>query len=116
MQDDRKEFLADVLTTAVEGGINYWAMVSNYNYDTPAETRVTVHELDDDGNPSGYVDITITEIARAIQSVLITDTSLPSHVRSTIRETNAENDAGDIDAELADVIMQFAVLGRITYG
>lgn len=115
MRDERKQFLADVLTTAVDGGINYWAMVSNYVFDSPSETRVTVHELGDDGNPSGYVDITITEIDEAIRSVL-TDSSLPSHVRSMVRETNIENDAGDIDAELADIIMQFAVLGELTYG
>lgn len=38
-----------------------------------------------------------------------------SHVR-TIREADAENDAGEIDAELADMIVQVGALGSVIYG
>jgi hypothetical protein len=32
---ERAQFLADTLTTAVEGGINYWAYVDDYHWYSP---------------------------------------------------------------------------------
>jgi hypothetical protein len=44
--EERKEFLSDILTTAAEGGVNYWGNVSSYNWadegEDPAETVMDI--------------------------------------------------------------------------
>lgn len=120
---ERTEFLADVLTTAVEGGINYWAQVSDYKNecDFPvAETSVVVYDVEDDPdneNPEG-IPVNIEKIASAIRRILNPedDCGIGPRVTATIREANAQNDAGLIDADDADCIMQVAALGRCIYG
>lgn len=114
---EREKFLSDVLTTAVEGAINYWAMVSNYDLNGPTPT-VTVHELSEDGgDPLSRVPITITEIGTAINRIIAEDLNfITTGTKTEIFRANVDNDAGDIDAELADIIMQVAVIGEVRYG
>lgn len=122
---DREQFLSDVLTTAVEGGINYWAAVSEYKWcdenDNNIPASVRVHELDD--TTGEYMEpgvfITTKEIGRAIARIMDVNDEikhLGNHVRKDVFAASMENDAGDIDADIADVIMQIAVLGEVTYG
>ena len=122
---EREQFLSDVLTTAVEGGINYWAAVSKYHFtdvngnDVPA--TVTVHEMDDElgGYKEPGVPITTKEIGRAISRIMDTKDEikyLGNHQRGEIFTASMDNDAGDIDADLADTVMQIAVLGEVVYG
>jgi hypothetical protein len=120
---EREQFFSDVLTTAVEGGINYWAAVSNYCFededgnDVPAS--VTVHEMDDETGDykEPGVPITTKEIGAAITKILGEEMKyIPSRTRADIFAASIENDAGDIDADIADTIMQIAVLGEVTYG
>ena len=45
---EREQFLADIITGAVEGGTGYWAQVSGYVWDCPpAECRATLHDMED---------------------------------------------------------------------
>jgi hypothetical protein len=120
MTDERKQFLNDVITTAVEGGIGYWSQVSDYHWGDEIETTVRVHELDDDGTPDAIgVPITPAKIEDAIKLILTKDSHgdyIHSRIRSNIFEASAENDAGDIDADLADIIVQIAMFGKLVYG
>jgi hypothetical protein len=122
---EREQFLSDVLVTAVEGGINYWAAVSDYSFtdadgnDVPA--TVKVHEMIDVGG--GYeevgVPITTKEIDAAIKRIMNLEDDikyLGNYTRSLVLQASMENDAGDIDADIADTIMQIAVLGEVVYG
>jgi hypothetical protein len=122
---EREQFLSDVLITAVEGGVNYWAGVSYYRWqdkdgnDVPAS--VTVHEMDDETGDykEPGVPITTKEIGRAIARIMDTTDEikhLPTWVRKDVFGASMDNDAGDIDANIADMIMQIAVLGEVTYG
>jgi hypothetical protein len=126
---EREQFLSDVLTTAVEGGINYWAAVSDYKWyegDFRAiPASVKVHEIDDDpadvSQPYFEVGVPITtkEIGAAIARIMNPNDEikhLNPYVRSLVFQASMENDAGDIDTDIADTIMQIAVLGGVIYG
>lgn len=114
---ERREFLADVVTTAVEGGTGYWAQVSEYRWvDEPA--RAVLHELDDD--ESGYraegLLLDQDAVAKGIGRIARGEVELGATLKELILRASRENDAADIDAEAADVIAQVALLGEIRYG
>lgn len=120
----RTEFLTDVLITAVEGGINYWAQVSDYD---PDAGTVTVWELDgnDDGSDRPFV-VTLDTIAKGI-GVLKRDGKLPPEEQRFpgVRQgywlqfwladrTNSED--GDYDAGIADAVLQAGIFDDLIYG
>lgn len=117
---ERAEFLQDVLITAVEGGTGYWAAVSGYRYDDdkPETASVTLHPLNDDtGEFDGPAHaVTIDTIAAGIGRIKRGDLSINSALRGTILNASDENDAGDIDADGADAIVQAALFGELVYG
>lgn len=120
---ERVQFLSDVLTTAVEGGINYWSYVSEYKpFGNPP--TVYVHEMAEDGEAHEETDakffIGINEIARAIRTIQ----NNPAKFRFAhqgywlqfweANRTNGED--GDYDAGIADCIVQVACFGEVVYG
>lgn len=115
---ERVEFLNDVITTAVEGGINCWAAVSDYKWSGVPETTVTVHELDYDTSDfmESGVPVTVETIASAIGKIVRGESQISEDRVKMIKDASAENDAGDIDSDLADCIVQVAVLGDVVYG
>lgn len=130
----REEFLGDIISTALEGGIGYWSAAHQYQYvdelrsDRPVrvcvgkqqgdQARATVQELDEDGYDfEGPIhEITLDTIAHGIQLILDGKAGVNQRIKSNIYLANAENDAGYIDADDADVIVQAGVLGEIKYG
>jgi hypothetical protein len=129
--EERTEFLGDILTTAVEGGTGYWAQVSQYQWvDSDGSVRVhsgprtgegaraVLHRLNDD--ESGYVDeglvIDIDVIAAGLAKIAAPGFSINEKLRQEIAYANRHNDAGEIDADHADVIVQAALFGEIVYG
>lgn len=117
--DERQQFLADIITTAVEGGTGYWAAVSGYKWsEGAATTRATLHELNDDETAfdGETYKLTIDEIATGIRRITTGEISVNDRIRKAIAQANRENDAGNLDADDADVITQAALLGEIRYG
>ena len=119
---EREQFLADIITTAVEGGINYWAAVSSYHwsFEEPATTKVTVHEMDDDEMDYKEVGVRVDIgcIAGAISKIIDRNVELHLHesYRQSIAEASSANDTGELDSIFADIIVQVAVLGDVIYG
>lgn len=132
---EREQFLADILTTAVEGGINYWAQVSEYKHEHSgvpvAETFAVVHEVDpDEGieeDEDGYavrgLRVTIDTIAHGIQVLTTGENAGKSFTVSGAdywkqfllsNRTNGED--GDYDADIADNILQAGLFGEVVYG
>ena len=143
--DVPQEFLNCLITTACEGGINYWAACTDYKWshgqDTDGDeltgpTTVTVQESVDDLDYDGEtimgrrggeykavgVDVGPQQMLDAIIRIL--DVAQPLEFISdnfrnalldAVRQPNGEGD-GDLDANDCDLIMQVAVLGRIVYG
>jgi hypothetical protein len=125
---EREDFLRSVLSTAVEGGTNYWAQVSaikrdNYRagakYGEPGwgdwtYLGYTLHDIEEDGKK--HV-VTTATVERGLK-LLTQDTkiSLRSDLRKAVLLANVTNDGGEIDADAADCVVQAGIFGEIIYG
>lgn len=128
---EREQFLSDIITGAVEGGTGYWAQVSQYQYVMDGElhvytgheidggaTRATLHEINDDETgykPDGLA-VTTDTIEAGIAKLAERQVQVNARMLDHILEANKENDATNIDADDADIIVQVALLGEIVYG
>jgi hypothetical protein len=115
---ERQQLLADILIGAVEGGTGYWATVSDYQHSGPAaDTSATLHEIEsgDDEHPDGR-EVTTETIEAGIQAILDPYFRVLTHLRAAITHAHNECDAGGLDAEAADVIVQAGLFGEIVYG
>ena len=115
--DERIEFLTDILITAVESGIDYWAVVRNYSHE-----RGTV-EIAEDADESGvapddaewhFVDVNVIE--RGLMRIKRPEFQINKTMRGWIVTGDATNDACDIDALAADAVIQAALFGELVYG
>lgn len=127
----REEFLADILSTAVEGGINDWSVVSSYKWvDLPnAEHHAIVHEVDpeegieedEDGYAIRGMLLSIDVIARGIGVIKGFDYQ-PNYFgdggeywRQFLLADRTNGEDGDYDAIVADWIAQAGLFGEIRY-
>ena len=110
---EREQFLADIITCAVEGG-GVWARFSGYRWDgiPSAECRATLHDMEDGES----YPLTIDAVARGIGLIVRGDVGVNRTLRGAILYADRENDAGEIDADAADVIVQAGLLGDVVYG
>lgn len=139
---EREEFLSDVIIGAVEGGTGYWASVASYRWeDRPAANIYAVlidEEQEDDVRAfaelfasahgrkiklselidecDGIYRLDIDAVAKGIGLIVRGEVGVRSDLKALIAQASRENDAGDIDAEGADVIVQAALLGGVVYG
>lgn len=105
-----RQALCDIITTAIEGGSNYWAMpVKADRTEEGDPKRVELLDREDDFAP--YT-VTINDVQAAVRKVQAGDV----RVNSTIAEWITSGDAGMIDATAADVLMQVACFDEIRYG
>lgn len=123
-----KQRAVDFLTTAVEGGINYWAEVKDYERcdgegrEFPFELAcVSVRETDEPTNP--WVLVEAVQIARVLRRVQAQEFppffnqgySKPLFLR-LLNAQYGDPDDFDYDADDADSVMQLTMLGSIVYG
>ncbi|KZM68858.1 hypothetical protein [Nocardia terpenica] len=117
---ERIQFLTDVLTTAVEGGIGYWSELRGYLHEAPHAHAVIV---DYEDGEKYHVDI--ETIAHGLNEVSRSHdvTGMNHKARQLITAANRENDFapagyryGDIDSEVADMVLQVALFGEVRYG
>jgi hypothetical protein len=115
--------LRDFLTTAWEGGIDYWCDAYNpkarRNKDLDVERlEFTSPEGDDDFNePIKVANVGIAEIAAAFSRVMNEETLAPG-LRRIIQDKiiNRALDDMDLDAGDCDNLVQIACFGDIIYG
>lgn len=113
------EFLADILITAVEGGINYWAQVESYTHSRgPEYTRAMLTPADGEagGWPAKHVVLDTTVVLTGLQRVLGHKVGCGEEVMNWIVSGSLNDDAGEIDADAADVIVQAGIFGELVYG
>lgn len=152
---EREQFLADIITGAIEGGTGYWACVHAYKWqktdgtDLPPAGVYAVIQVDDEEHDAalregianyinneghkpnvlvlaGYgltIDdepllhkLDIDMIARGIAVVKANEDICNSRLRRDILVGDNDNDAGMIDADCADVIVQAALFDKLVYG
>lgn len=107
------EEIEDIMVSAIEGGIGYWAQLDNDDDSVWRETK---------GMPASQ---RATEILLAGGEIKFIDTESDEICTLTLDKLFAgyvgyteEYDFGwdDLDAEVADGIIQYAIFGEIQYG
>ena len=124
---ERADFLASIIVTAVEGGIQYWSEHRDYKWkETPADDLLVSASVEiraDEDNREElpeWTRITPDSIEKAL--TMFRDPNVNQNLGThstnvkTIVGADATNDAGDIDSDLADQIVQVAAMGKVIFG
>lgn len=116
------KMLLDIMSTAFEGGIDYWACIGKYTVDNdpefdindypeycwvplvPGNKLTLIEAVDFDEEPESW-EVTLDEIKLALTKVAL---EYPDVYERLLK--------GDYDAADADVLLQIAAIGQITYG
>lgn len=119
-------FLDDVRVIATEGGINYWSTTLQYTHREP-DGRTVVLPTDVD-NPLDAATRTVVvdgttgllvdraTVLRGLTALLDGTAPVGTYLLDMVRAGVRTNDAGEIDADAADVIVQAGLFGTIIYG
>lgn len=114
------QMAADVLSTAVEGGTNYWAAVSKIERDEAGEyLSVSYHEMNDDcdGYKEDGVKVDLAMVKAAMRKIAFEDVKhVGAGMKARAKQLVFASDEADYDASDADIIVQVAVLGEVVYG
>ncbi len=123
-KSSRAEFCHDILTTAIEGGINYWARGRNFERDSelnylscelePHNEEGPAFECDDPRNFWQKVDA--EKILVAVNKIIAENDLCSSGIRDCVTLAARDSDACHLDAECCDVIIQVAMFGEIVFG
>lgn len=133
---ERIQFLTDVFTTALEGGVNYWASVREYRHtESPRAVLVRLEDLVFDEHLFAWVPtegaeklvVDLDVIARGVNRIAATGEDQKEYLREEDRllvaAASRENDMGpadmrhgDIDAAIAELILQVALFDEVVYG
>jgi len=122
----RKTFLFDVFVCALEGGIGYWGRASVYRWaKSGVDTRIaSVEEAQDlDGfhavvredSEDEDLRIDIDVIATGVNAI-IKGEHVRDDIKTYVKEGSRDNDAGMIDSDAADCIVQLGLFGKVVYG
>lgn len=120
-------FYASIVVTAIEGGIGYWSEVLDYRWwfpDIKGNTlapedglpfaKAVVQELFDD-HEEFVVDRALVE--RGILTLMSAPEPLVGRpLMAALGVAVATREAGEVDADLADVIVQAGHYGKVVWG
>jgi hypothetical protein len=111
------DFLAGVMTTMVETAYEWFAFRKVKRFENLDVQRFTAHEIDcdDTGKSIGSWDIDCETVVKAIQR-LASGGLMSAGNTAMLMKACADDDAGMIDADLADCILQAACFDEIRYG
>lgn len=115
---ERARFLSDVLITAVEGGISYWAVTHAYQWsdENPYSTMADIEDEESDEEPK-ILSLTIQIIETAFERITAGSIEgLHDSFRGQLIAAGQVNDAGLIDSSGADCIVQVGMFGSVVYG
>jgi hypothetical protein len=111
MTDDL--FFTDILTTAVEGGIDHWASTRRHELGDAGYRRLEVN--DHDGELEWQL-LDVTVVARGVDLILQDgQTLLADRFAGMLRVARAAGNSSFIDAELADYIVQVGLFGEVVF-
>ena len=110
----RQQLLADILITAAEGGINYWAHVSNYRWNQgPAQTGFTARDRED---TAAAFNVTIETAELGIERIVTGECQVNTRITDSVKFLNTHNEPdSEFDAQVADAIIQAALFGELVY-
>ncbi|MGA2977941.1 MAG: hypothetical protein ABSF77_21795 [Spirochaetia bacterium] len=114
--ETKAEFFWDIFVTACEGGINYWASFERYHHshgEAPDHEGFFAKILDTE-EVKRY-EIHRATIQNGLKAILSGKVNLRSDIKSSIALASIETDAGYIDADGADCIVQAGLFGHVIY-
>lgn len=109
----KTEFLRDILTIAVEGGINYWATMKSIIRDD--DGYVVKCEVTTDVQDATTI-IDLETVAMGVKDIMYEYVKVNKVNRNYLRSAVLDGDASMIDAEVADCIVQAGAFRKIIYG
>lgn len=118
----RDRFYADIIITAVEGGTNYWAYSREYSWakddEDPTLTRAQLCDMEAyDTDEEKWHNVTTSTIAHAYYTIRKdSNLGISSQARARFGCAFEDLDAGDLDANDADTIVQIGLFGKVIYG
>lgn len=109
--------MEDIIVTALEGGIGYWACLNNTTddfKDQPKDTPVSewCWHLLKEGKELCFLDAEYPDDAEYHLCLLC----LLDGIRKAIFNGNWDGDMDSLDAIVADAIIQYAIFGDCIYG
>lgn len=111
------QLCAAILCTANEGGIGYWAYTSNILRTEADEWEYASFVVEDTmGEDDWRHVVDYDAVRRGIAKMLEPDAKVRHSTVAHTLNAVANDDAGEIDADVADAIVQFACFGEIVYG
>lgn len=114
----RLQFLQDVLTTAIEGGVNYWATVTEYRWEhLPVGDAFAVLFDTEGDNEKHRVDVDVVAKGIGVLTGARTgDRWKGTYWQQFVAANRTNGDQGDYDADIADQIVQAGLFGEVVYG
>jgi hypothetical protein len=116
METARRQFFLDIMSTAIEGGIDYWAAVDEVDRDKDGEYLFfKVRDSEDRTDP--WRAVSPLEIEAAIEKIKAGSVKVADHYLQAIlkAEADMENMGVYIDADVADTIVQVAAYGEVVF-
>lgn len=104
-----------VFSTAIDGGIGYFATVTDLQKDAGEYTAATVEDAEgEDAFPATTV--RADQMEHAANAMIQPDYNLNGEMKENIRQALRDRDAGMIDAYDAQAIFQQAAFGEQVFG
>lgn len=124
--NDRERYAMDMLTCAIEGGINYWAIGRKFvtgdnDFYESCELKPdpAAGEAFPDGDHRNKWQSVNVETLLAACDLILSDAGAKlcrQDIRADILADISDHDLCRSDAETADVIVQIAMFGEIVFG
>ena len=117
-KSDREQFIFDVFVTALEGDVALWANIETYRWSAAEDTgdlgNLTASVVAEDTDEVHVVNAHV--IRKGLAYALTRDVRyLSAKTRDVIARASRANDASEIDADIADVVVQIGLFGEVRY-
>lgn len=116
---EREKFLADILTTCIEGGSHYWLAavleIERGEGLRVLSARLVADDDEDEAVLSHGRTVDLKTIEAGIAKSKDRNVQLGRHVRKAILFADVEEEA-DLDSSEADCVLQLGLFGEVVYG
>ncbi|AAQ63333.1 hypothetical protein Nazgul32 [Burkholderia phage BcepNazgul] len=111
-----RQLCEDTMDAAAHG-VEYWAHAFEHPGCGPETLNYAIEEDEPSSGetPKNFV-ISPEAIVKGIQAIMHPAFSVRADIRGTLFSALVEDDASNIDIEIADIIVQAAMFGEIIYG
>lgn len=110
------EFLEHVLEAALYGGIGYWAVADEILRADPRSGLISLHLSDTEDWSIEFGTVTHDTVMDGIRRILDGTVKISQDLRDHLAAGVSEGDAGEIDSDVADCIIQVGLFGELVYG